>query len=214
MLALLTDSPRYQETLSPTLLHNAIFHYVSALDQGLSVCEKKEISGVILDGVNDPSAATALCAALRGRYAEMPIAVILDDQVVPDVQADRLIRTKGTLPVDEVLDFCCSVMGRKRTILSTRQLYITENADDTRYLGYPLLLSESEHRLLLCLTYLAPRVVSADELQRLCDPLGQHSAKSLAVRISAINQKAKEIHPRALICNTFKRGYRLNPETI
>ena len=214
MLALLTASSLHQEILSPTLLRNGIFHYVSTLDQGLFLCEEKEVSGVILDGVNDLSAATTLCAALRKSYAEMPIAVVLDAQAVPDMQADRLIRTRDELPVDEVLDFCRDVMRCERMVLSTRQLYITANADDTRYLGYPLRLSESEHRLLLCLTYLAPRVVSADDLRHLCDPLGQHSAKSLAVRISAINQKAKEIHPRMLICNTFRRGYSLNNEVM
>ena len=214
MLALLTDSPSQRQLLSPTLLRNGIFHYVSTLDQGLALCEGKEISGVVLDGVSDLLAATALCAALRRRYTEIPIAVLLDEQAIPDMQADCLIRVREDLPIDEVLHFCHGMLGCERMILSTRQLYITPDPDDTRYLGYPLRLSESEHRLLLCLTYLAPRVTSAKDLCRLCDPLALHSSKALAVRISAINQKAKEIHPRMLICNTFRRGYSLNNEVM
>ena len=158
--------------------------------------------------------AEKLCTSLRKRYPAMPIAVLVDENAVSDMPADRTVRAEGKALLLEVLDFCHTVMGRKRQILSTRQLYITEAPNDTRYLGYPLRLSESEHRLLLCITYLAPRVASAEELHRLCDPLGLHSAKSFAVRISAINQKAKSIHPRILIRNVLRQGYVLNSEVF
>lgn len=214
MLALLTDNPSLCHRLSPVLLSNGIFHYVEGLDKGLMLCDAKEIGGVILDTKGNFETARILCTALRARYPEMPIAALLDDGTACDMPADRSIRAEDGELWQEVSAFCHAVMGRERQILSLHQLYITENANDTRYLGYPLQLSTSEHLLLLCLTYLAPRVVPPEELHRLCDPLGLHSAKSLAVRISAINQKAREIHPRTLICNAFKRGYTLNTDVL
>ena len=214
MLAFITDSPSHKQLLSHTLLASGIFHYVTDLSNGLTLCDEKEIGGVLLDAHENLRTATMLCATLRARYPEMPIAVLLDEQAVPNMAADRLIRSSGEILVQEVVEFCHTLMGREHQILSTRQLYITEDPNDTRYLGYPLHLSESEHRLLLCLTYLAPRVAAADELQKLCDPQAIHSAKSLTVRISAINQKAKTIHPRTLVRNIFKRGYVLNPEIL
>lgn len=214
MLAFLTDLPSHRQLISPALLTNGFFHYVEGISQGASLCDEKEISGVILDGVRDFASAATLCTALRTRYPEMPIAVLLDMGTPSDLLADRTIRAEGDALVKEVLTFCRTVTGRERQILSTRQLYITDVSDETCYLGYRLRLSSAEHRLLLCLTYLAPRVVAADELSRLCDPLGLHSAKSLAVRISSINQKAKAIHPRMLIRNVFKHGYTLNPEVL
>ncbi len=213
MLALLTDSANRAELLSQLLLANGIFHYVDGLENGCKLCDEKEIGAIILDGTDNLSAAKALCATVRERYQAMPIAVLVDVGAVPDMEADRIIRDTEEV-TQEVLAFCHTVMGRDRQILSTRQLYITDDPDDTRYLGYQLRLSEAEHRLLLCLTYLAPRVAAPDELRRLCDPGQLHSAKSLAVRISAINQKAKAIHPRTLIRNVFKQGYVLNPDVL
>ena len=214
MLAFLTDSEKQRCLLSPALLSGGIFHYIEGLANGSKLCDEKEIGGVILDAVEDPDAASGLCAELRARYPEMPIALLLDAETIPNATADRIIRSKDECLLREVMEFCHAVMGRERQILSTRQLYITEAPDDTRYLGYPLLLSEAEHRLLLCLTYLAPRVASPDELHRLCDPQRLHSAKSLAVRIASFNRKAKEIHPRVLIRNVFKRGYFLNTDVL
>lgn len=91
-------------------------------------------------------------------------------------------------------------------------------------LGYPLLVSEHEYRILRALILQAVReedpYVPADTLAVACaspdlsEPVPPEKAVSpeqLAVHILRINRKAKAIGGRALILSRRKQGYRLNP---
>ena len=88
--------------------------------------------------------------------------------------------------------------------MQERFLIIDEN--EVRLLGYPLLLTPTEKKILSLITL---RGEASTEL--LCSLLNDGvSRQNVAVHISAINRKAEKISRRKLIC--FKNNlYGLNP---
>ena len=79
-------------------------------------------------------------------------------------------------------------------------------------MGYPLPLSQTEHRILRCLFYRSPHLTSAIDLMSLCYPLGEQSISNLAVQIRRINERASKIDPRPLIVNVYGKGYVLRED--
>ena len=208
MLVLLTEQKERHQQLSVHLLSHLFFHFVEDFENALTLCEEKDVGGVLLDCLTDLQRATLLCRELRLRYPDMPICAIVSADTVPNMPIDRIIRTEDeNLLCEEALDFCRSLVFWQERVLSTHRLYMTETPADTRYFGYPLQLSPREHKILACLFYLAPKTVSAKDLLALTDPCGFQSLNSLTVQISNINKNAAKTVPEPLVVNHPKIGY-------
>ncbi len=89
-------------------------------------------------------------------------------------------------------------------LIHVEHLYIDPDSGESVLLGYPLVLSALEFKLLKAIALAYPKAVSRDDL---CH---EHniSQNSLAVHISSINKKAAQISERRLVL--FCDGYLLN----
>lgn len=210
MLILVTEHrERYGEILD-RLLARGIYTFVCPYETAGVLCEKKDTGGVILDCIGSLPRAERLCAELRERYPEMPIAAIVAPAAIPELAVNRLMRTNVPLTVwDDVLDFCIRTCGWQTETLSTFFLLVGDTPDKTRYMGYPLPLTPREHLILRFLFYRAPLVTSRDDLTELCYPTGWQGVQNVVVQIQRINRKAARIDPRPLIVNVYGKGYRL-----
>lgn len=209
MLILVTDRRAFGESLASRLLQNGIFSLRASHETALFLCEAKDCGGVLLDGRTSPTESEALCRALRERYPELPIALLLPKGYLPASPADRFLREEEDDLTDTLLDFCHTLCGWHAGEMTTFSLTVGNDPARTRYMGYPLPLSPREHTLLRCLFYRAPHVTSCDDLLSLCYPIDPPSLASLSVTVSAINRRAGAIDPRPLIVNVYGKGYRL-----
>ena len=164
----------------------------------------------MIDCIRNLKKGETLCRALRTRYPEIPIAALVSAKAVPNLPASQLIRIEeGEDRFPEILEFCTALCGWNVETVSTHALSMDSDPANTRYMGMPLRLSPSEHRILRCLFYRAPKITSPKDLMRLCYPAETRHLNNLAVHIRAINQKAVIIDPRPLIVNERAKGYRL-----
>ncbi len=211
MLVLITDRRDFGRTLASRLRESGIFMIRCPAEIALFTCERYDTGGVLLDAVPDLPLAERLCAALRNTYPELPIAVIATSFQMPNLKAESILRDVGDIPTlaEEVMDFYRVDCGWRFSALSVYRLTVGTDRLQTRYMGYPLLLTPTEHTLLRCLFYRSPRVTCSDELLMLCFPDGKQKASNLAVHIASINRKAAAIDPSPLIVNVYGKGYRL-----
>ncbi len=215
MLLLISDRTELRRTLSLSLAERGIFFFDIPLEVASFYCRQKDTGGVILDCVPNEKAAAALFASLKAEYPELPIAILLAEGQIAAFPADAILRGADA----EVL-LCGAVTFYKGLChgddlrFSTYLLTVSEDPAGTLYFGYPLLLSPTEHRILRCLFYRAPRITSADDLMTLCYHSGSQGIANLSTQIRRINGKAAKIHPRPLICNRYGKGYLLSPEIL
>ncbi len=103
--------------------------------------------------------------------------------------------------------------------LSVGQLCLRGEEEDITYLGYPLLLSPDERRLLahLCSAVAGRENYAAlhtptDTLRAALadDPAAPPSADHISVLVARINRKARDIGGRRLIIGAHHKGYCLN----
>lgn len=210
MLILVTEHRKRFDEILDRLPARGIYTFVCPYETAGALCEKKDTGGVILDCIGALPRAERLCAELRDRYPEIPIAAIVAPDAIPDLAVNRLMRTRHpSLLFDDILDFCIRTCGWQTERLSTFELLVTASPADTRYMGYALPLTPREHLILRCLFYRAPEITSKDDLTELCYPTGMQSVQNVVVQIGNINKKASVIDPRPLIVNVYGKGYRL-----
>ena len=214
MILLATDRQTVRGLSVSCFLPAGIFSYHCPLETARFFCEKKEISGAILDAVPDLPAAEALARDLRERYPDLPMALILPPHVRPNAPVDLLVpdQPSESLAAD-LLRFLRDQVGW-RSDFSTYALSIPLDGTEARLLGYPFPLAPREAAILRCLFVFAPRVVSGDDLLLLCFPEGTQRVANLSVQISRINRRAAEIGLPDLIVSEYGRGYRLNRAII
>ena len=151
-----------------------------------------------------------LCRELRKTYPQMPILALVENQSIPEIEADMILRD-GSISelLPDILEFCRRVCGCSAEPLSTYFLTVGENPDEVFYMGYPLHLSPKAFTLLRCLFYRHPNLTSTEDLMSLCYPDGHERVGNLAVQIHHINKCAAKIAPRPLVVNQYGKGYRL-----
>ena len=208
MLLIITDREGWASRLSPVLLKNGIYHLCVPLAYGTFACEREDTGAVIVDCVPSLSRGEHICADLRRRYPNLPIAIVASAKERVNARADAVLRDENIDTLCENVLSLCRANGWSSAPLSTFYLRLTP-PDRAEYMGLSLPLSPAEFRVLHCIFYRSPSHTSAEQLVALCANDGASSEESLAVLIHRINQKATKIDPRPLIVNEYGKGYRL-----
>ena len=208
MLLIITDRERWASRLSLILLENGIYHLCVPLSYGTFTCEREDTGAVILDCVPSLSRGEHICADLKQRYPNMPIAIVASPKSIVNARADAILRDGNLNTLCENILSLCRANGWTFAPLSTYYLRLTP-PDCAEYMGLSLSLSPAEFRILHCIFYHSPRPTSTELLVALSAGEGAKNETSLAVLIHRINQKAAEIDPRPLIVNEYGKGYRL-----
>ncbi|MBR2926705.1 MAG: winged helix-turn-helix domain-containing protein [Clostridia bacterium] len=211
MLLLVSDRTELRRAISEVLAEIGIFFFDIPLEVAEFYCDTRDTGGVILDCAPHSARAGALFAALKEKYPALPIAIILPQNGIAELLADKVLRGEDILSLKEGASaFYRAICQGDFTVFSTHALTVTDDPTATRYLGYPLPLSKTEHRILRCLIYRAPLVTSKDDLMTLAYHSGGQSILNLSVLIRRINQKASAISHEPLILNRYGKGYVLN----
>ncbi len=172
------------------------------------ICEKVDFCGVILDGRRHPQKYEALSEALFHSYPELPMAFLVrsPSSVLP--HADVILFDGGSESTfDGIQAFCRRCMGREN--YSTYALQHLENTKEFTYLGYPMPLSDSEYRFLLCLFRRFPKAESTDAILSEAFPNSRVSRGTLRTLAARINRSSRAISGLRLIRCAYGMGYRL-----
>ena len=206
-----TDRKHHFQNLTEKLRQNGIYLLHTSLDTALFTCDQKDTGAVLLDCVTAYKRAESICASLREKYPELPIAVIVPDSKITSMLADRILYERlPALHLNDLLDFC-TAHGFKSGKLSTDTLSVDSSAKAVYYLGYPLELSPRARALLRCLIYRYPHPTTPDDLMSLCFFEDGLSISNLNVTIHTINRAAQKISPCPLILHIRDEGYVLSP---
>lgn len=209
MLLLITERPDVCRALTEHLHRHGVYLLCGVPETALFLADSRDTGGVILDCVPNEARGEELCRALRTRYAEMPIAVIVSPNSVPSLPADAILRENDMNALcSHAYEFCVTCGWHERPY-QTYELTVGLTPDQTVYMGYPLPLSPRAHSILRCLFYRAPLETSADDLMSLCYTGEHKSISNLTVQIHEINKRALKIDPRLLIVSVYGKGYRL-----
>ena len=208
MLLIITDREGWASHLSPRLLQDGIYHLCVPTSFGTFACEREDTGAVILDCVPSLSRGEHICADLKKRYPNMPVAMVVAPEACPNAPTDAVLRDGNLNTLCENIVSLCRANGWSATPLSTYYLRLTP-PDRAEYMGLTLPLSPAEFRILHCIFYHSPRPTSTELLIALLANEGAKSEDALGVLIHRINQKAAEIDPRPLIVNEYGKGYRL-----
>ena len=214
MILLVTDRQTVRGLSVSHFLPAGVLCYRCPPETARFFCDRKQISGAIVDGVPDLPAAQRLVRDLRTAYPDLPMALIVPTDALPDAPADRTVRNGAPerLGADR-LDFLRERVGWKEGF-STFALSLPADGAKATLLGYPFPLPPREAAILRCLFAFAPRVVPADDLLDLCFPEGGQRAANLSVLISRVNRRAAAIGLPDLVVSEYGRGYRLNRAII
>lgn len=208
MLLIITDREGWASRLSPILLENGIYHLCVPMSFGTFSCEREDTGAVILDCVPSLSRGEHICADLKQRYPNMPIAIVASPKSIVNARADAILRDGNLNTLCENILSLCHANGWTFAPLSTYYLRLAP-PDCAEYMGLSLSLSPAEFRILHCIFYHSPRPTSTELLVALSAGEGAKNETALAVLIHRINQKAAKIDPRPLIVNEYGKGYRL-----
>ena len=208
MLLIITDREGWASRLSPILLENGIYHLCVPMSFGTFSCEREDTGAVILDCVPSLSRGEHICADLKQRYPNMPIAIVASPKSIVNARADAILRDGNLNTLCENILSVCHANGWTFAPLSTYYLRLAP-PDCAEYMGLSLSLSPAEFRILHCIFYHSPRPTSTELLVALSAGEGAKNETALAVLIHRINQKAAKIDPRPLIVNEYGKGYRL-----
>lgn len=208
MLIIITDREGWASHLSPLLLENGIYHLCVPTSFGTFTCEREDTGAVILDSVPSLSRAEHICADLKRRYPDMPVAIVAASDARVNAHTDAVLRDGAPDVLCESIISLCRANGWSPAPLSTFYLRLAP-PDCAEYMGLPLPLSPAEFRILHCIFYHSPKPTSTELLVALLANAGAKNETALAVLIHRINQKAAEIDPRPLIVNEYGKGYRL-----
>ena len=213
MLLIITDREGWASHLSPVLLENGIYHLSVPLSYGTFICEREDTGAVILDCVPSLSRGEHICADLKKRYPNMPVAMVASPEARVNAHTDAVLRDGNINTLCENIVSLCRANGWSASPLSTYYLRLTP-PDRAEYMGLTLPLSPAEFRILHCIFYHSPQPTSTELLVALSALDGTKNEDALAVLIHRINQKAAKIDPRPLIINEYGKGYRLRDGII
>ncbi len=213
MLLIITDREGWASHLSPILLENGIYHLCVPMSYGTFICEREDTGAVILDCVPSLSRGEHICADLKRRYPNIPVAIVAAPKAIANAHTDAVLRDGDIGTLCKNILSLCHANGWSSAPLSTYYFRLTP-PDRAEYMGLPLPLSPAEFRILHCIFYHSPRPTNTELLVSLSAREGATSESSLAVLIHRINQKAAEIDPRPLIVNEYGKGYRLRDGII
>jgi DNA-binding response OmpR family regulator len=208
MLLIITDREGWASHLSPLLLRDGIYHLCVPTSYGTFTCEREDTGAVILDCVPSLTRGEHVCADLKRRYPNLPVAMVVAPEARPNAPADAVLRDENLDTLCENIISLCRANGWSASPLSTYYLRLAP-PDCAEYMGLTLPLSPAEFRILHCIFYHSPRPTSTELLIALLANEGAKSEDALGVLIHRINQKAAEIDPRPLIVNEYGKGYRL-----
>ena len=208
MLLIITDREGWASHLSPLLLANGVYHLCVPTSYGTFTCEREDTGAVILDCVPSLARGEHICADLRQRYPNMPIALVAPPKAVVNAPADAVLRDENLDTLCENILSLCHANGWSSAPLSTFYLRLAP-PDCAEYMGLSLPLSPAEFRILHCIFYHSPKPTGTELLVALLGSEGAKTEAALAVLIHRINQKAAKIDPRPLIVNEYGKGYRL-----
>ncbi len=213
MLLIITDREGWASRLSPLLLQDGIYHLCVPTSFGTFACEREDTGAVILDCVPSLTQGEHICADLKRRYPNMPVAIVAAPEACVNAHTDAVLRDGNLDTLCENIISLCQANGWSRGPLSTYYLRLTP-PNRAEYMGLTLPLSPAEFRILHCIFYRSPKPTSTEQLIALSANDGASSEDSLAVLIHRINQKATEIDLRPLIVNEYGKGYRLRDGII
>ncbi len=214
MILLVSDRQTVRGLPVSHFLPAGIFTYACPCETARFFAREKKISGAILDGVPNLSAAERLAADLRAEYPDLPMLLIAAQNDLPNAPAEML-RDRGSLSelAHGMLAFIGKTVGWQYDF-STFSLSLPLGANTATLLGYPLPLSGREAAILRCLFAFAPETVSADDLLLLCFPEGKQKTANLSVQISRINKRAAALGLPNLILSEYGKGYRLTSAVL
>lgn len=177
-------------------------------DFALSICEKLDFSGVILDGRKHSDRFERLSEQLFERYPDLPIAFLKIPSADVFPCASKIIWNHSEEHVfDQILEFCKTCIGQEN--YSTYALQHFEDTKSFIYLGYPLPLSDYEYRFLLSLFRGAPNAVKVDDILSEAFPASRTPQSTLWTLAKRINQASKAISGLKLVQCAYGTGYRL-----
>lgn len=208
MLLIITDREGWASHLSSLLLRGGIYHLCVPTSYGTFTCEREDTGAVILDCVPSLTRGEHICADLKRRYPNLPVAMVVAPEARPNAHADAVLRDGDIDELCQNILSLCQANGWSPAPLSTFYLRLTP-PDCAEYMGLTLPLSPAEFRILHCIFYHSPRPTSTELLIALLANEGAKNEDALAVLIHRINQKAAGIDPRPLIVNEYGKGYRL-----
>ena len=208
MLLLFSDNAQFGSQLARALRKEGIAIASHDPDFALTICERIDFCGVILDGRCKTRDFAELSQKLFLTYPDLSIAFLTKSIPEPFPCASRILFQKSDQELFEsVLAFCRDCMGDENYVTFALQ-HSQERADFT-YLGYPLSLSDYEYRLLLCLFRQAPKAVNTDELLSTVFPSAHTPQTTLSTMVKRINDAARSISGLKLVQSVYGKGYRL-----
>ena len=208
MLLLFSDNAEFGSQLAKALRQDGIAIASHDPDFAESVCKRIDFCGVILDGRQKPREFAELSQKLFLTYPDLPIAFLTQTALSVFPCATRILFPKDSEQLfDSVLEFCRDCMGEEN--YATFALQHSQKTESFTYLGYPLTLSNYEHRLLLCLFRHAPQAVGTDELLSTAFPNAHTPQGTLSTMVKRINDAAKRISGLKLVQSVYGKGYRL-----
>lgn len=207
MLLLFSDDVRFGSDVALRLRQNGLPVASHDPDRALQICDKLDFSGVILDGRIHPEKFEALSGSLFQVYPDLPIAFLVSPSATVFPCATTVIADGGEDLFHQIQAFCRNCVGREN--YTTYTLQHLEETKEFTYLGYPLSLSDSEYRFLLCLFRRFPKEESVGDLLSEAFPSSRISRNTLWTFAARINQASRKISGLRLIRCVYGKGYRL-----
>ena len=207
MLLLFSDDVRFGGDIALRLRQDGLPVVSHDPDHALKICDKLDFSGVILDGRSHPKKFEALSESLFQAYPDLPIVFLVSPSATVFPCAATVIVDNGVDLFHQIQAFCRHCVGREN--YTTYALQHLEETKEFTYLGYPLPLSDSEYRFLLCLFRRFPREESVGDLLSEAFPSSRISGNTLWTFAARINQASRKISGLRLIRCAYGKGYRL-----
>ncbi len=208
MLLLFSDDAQFGSDTAQRLRQDGLPVVSHDPDHAPQICDKLDFSGVILDGRLHPKKFETLSEFLFQAYPDLPMAFLVSTSAAAFPCADTVITDSGREDLfNEIQAFCRNCMGREN--YSTYTLQHLEETKEFTYLGYPLPLSDSEYRFLLCLFRRFPREEGISELLSEAFPCSRISRNTLWTFATRINEASRKISGLRLIRCAYGKGYRL-----
>ncbi len=166
---------------------------------------------MIFDLPSAPKTGMKLLDVLQKSYPSMPIAVLNGNRarLSPATVCLRIADQAEDELFDDLLHFCIHTCKFRVDQAFSTSILSMSATGNCLYMGYPLKLSPTQHRILYCLLYFAPKIASAEDLILLCGISGGSAPQKLMLQISHINRRACRIFPSPLIVNHYGKGYAL-----
>ncbi len=207
MLLTVSNNAEFVEKLYNIYLDNAVFSTFCAASILSDFVADETLWGdfVLIDAALSPKELRSTRDVLTKKFPNAHIGIFGHPAILSE-------NVTYLFSIDELLEFLSPLREKFSSGIDPRKLKITTRDRSVILLGYQIRLTPNEHKILLLLLSSPRHIFTPDEISRLAFPLENHISKNqIAVHICNINKKAFPITERALIENTHKIGYSLNP---